>query len=73
MNTPARRLFAVATCLVLVLNGTAASEDDLRAGRNFIDTQVYTEADDRKILDAFEGDMIDVEALYTSRLNWSGY
>lgn len=55
MNTLTRCFSAAATCFILVFSAVAASADDLRAGRNFIDTQVYTEADDRKILDAFEG------------------
>lgn len=55
MNTKASRLFATVACLILFLSGTVASADDLRAGRNFIDTKVYSEADDKKILDAFDG------------------
>lgn len=55
MNTPARRLVAAATCFLLVLIGTVASADDLRAGQNFMETKVYSEADDKKVLEAFDG------------------
>jgi regulator of RNase E activity RraA len=55
LNTKASRLFAKVACLILFLSGTVASADDLRAGRNFIDTKVYSEADDKRILDAFDG------------------
>ena len=55
MNTPARCLFAAATCFLLVFSFAAASADDLRAGKNLMDTKVYSEADDKKVLEAFDG------------------
>ena len=38
-----------------LLGATAAYPDDLRAGRNFIETPVYSETDDNAVLKAFEG------------------
>ena len=35
--------------------GTATSVEELRAGRNFIPTKVYTAEDDERILKLFEG------------------
>jgi regulator of RNase E activity RraA len=41
--------------LVVATPLARAGEDDLRAGRGFIETPVYTEAQDREILASFEG------------------
>lgn len=41
--------------LLLVFGAASADVEDDRGGRNFIETRVYTEAEDREILAAFEG------------------
>jgi regulator of RNase E activity RraA len=39
----------------LAVGGASAQTSDYRGGRNFIETQVYSEADDQTMLDAFDG------------------
>lgn len=50
---------ALAAAAFLPLDPAAAQSedhsDDFRAGHNFIETQVYSEADDKAILEACEG------------------
>jgi 4-hydroxy-4-methyl-2-oxoglutarate aldolase len=41
--------------LCLVLSAAASMADDFRAGRNLLATSVYSEAEDKAILDAFAG------------------
>lgn len=55
-------LLAVTALWMALISGPAAAQpqtrpgtDDLRAGRNFIETKVYSEQDDREVLRLFEG------------------
>jgi 4-hydroxy-4-methyl-2-oxoglutarate aldolase len=54
--TMTRTLVLVAVAALLEVAAAARSEEaDLRAGEGFIETTVYTEAEDRQLLDLFEG------------------
>jgi regulator of RNase E activity RraA len=49
------RELAAGVVAFLAVAGAAAQTSDYRGGRNFIETQVYSEADDQAMLDAFDG------------------
>lgn len=55
MMTKRIRQGSAAVAALLVLGPAAAQTEDYRTGRNFIETEVYTVADDKAVLDAFEG------------------
>lgn len=46
---------AMVSVPVVAQQGARPAAEDLRAGRNFIETKVYTEEDDQKLLKLFEG------------------
>jgi regulator of RNase E activity RraA len=55
MKKSACRSILAAAALCAASATVSAQPEDYRAGRNFIKTPVYTEAEDRAVLEAFEG------------------
>ncbi|MBD3267631.1 RraA family protein, partial [bacterium] len=51
-----RQLISIVAFLVLSVSlGVAQEEQDLRVGKNYLDTKVYSAEEDQRILDLFEG------------------
>ena len=49
------RFIKMIAVVSLVCSGAFAQADELRAGKNYIPTNVYSEADDNAVLEAFDG------------------
>lgn len=55
MGNQPRRALGIVFAILLVAGVTTAFGQDLRAGKNFLATHVYSEAEDRALLDLFKG------------------
>ena len=55
MTMNVSRYMTAACAVAAIITSSATHADDLRAGRNFIETHVYSEADDNAVLKAFDG------------------